>query len=445
MNTRLTIALVLVLTACASSPPEHRRRVEDWERIRRELSESEPSTLGENAELVELLRFARLNNPGLAAAFERWREALERVPQATKLPEPRLTLGAFVEEVETRVGPMQGRVGLTQRFPWFGALDEAGEIAFQASEAVRVELEALRLKVDRDVRDAWYEYAWLERAVEITRGHQDLLLHWESVARARMETGIGKHADVIRAQVELGKLEDRVQTLGDLRRPVRARLNAALGRESGAPLPVPDLPADRFVAPDAAKLKAALVESNPELRALEHRIEGARHAIALARTARYPSFSVGADYTLIGSARQPGVAGSGDDAIALTLGLDIPIWRRAYDAGVRGAEASLRRAHKQHQDTWNHLASELELSLYRVRDADRRVALFEESLIPKGEESVQALDSAYQAGEQGFLDLIDAQRLLLEFQLEVARARSDRARALAETERISGVPLHSEH
>jgi outer membrane protein TolC len=438
-------ALVLILTAaCAAAPPAHRLRVDDWERQARARAESMRPTLGEDAALVDLLRFARLNNPGLAAAFERWREALERVPQATKLPEPHLTLGAFLAEVETRVGPMQGRVGLTQAFPWFGTLDEAGGVAFQASEAARVQLEGARLMVDRDVRDAWYEYAWLESAVEITRGHQDLLLHWESVARARMETGLGKHADVIRAQVELGKLEDRVRTLADLRLPVRARLNAALGRASGAPLPVPSLSADDFATPDAAELREALGQSNPELLALEHQIEGARHALALADKRRYPAFSIGAEYTLIGRARLPGMRGSGDDAVALTLGLALPLWQSAYDAGEREAEARLRRTHAQHQETWNRLASELELSLYHLRDADRRVRLFEESLIPKGEQSVQALDTAYQAGEQGFLDLIDAQRLLLEFQLEVARARSDRARALAETERISGVPLHSE-
>ena len=92
----------------------------------------------------------------------------------------------------------------------------------------------------------------------------------------------------------------------------------------------------------------------------------------------------------------------------------------------------------------NRLRAELEMALYRFRDGGRRVTLFRDSLIPKGEESVQALDTAYQSGDEGFLDLIDAERVLLEFQLQAARAEADRAKALAEIERITGISLHAE-
>ena len=71
----------------------------------------------------------------------------------------------------------------------------------------------------------------------------------------------------------------------------------------------------------------------------------------------------------------------------------------------------------------------------------RRVELFRNGLVPKGEESIQALDTAYQSGDEGVLDLIDAQRVLLEFQLQAARAESDLAQALSMIEKITGVQL----
>ena len=145
--------------------------------------------LAGDATLEQLLDFARAHNPGLEAAFQHWRAALERVPQASALPDPRLTLGAYLAEVETRVGPMQARIGVAQPLPWFGELGRRGDVAFEASEAAREMLEVARLTLDGRVRTAWYEMAWVEQAAAITGGNLELLSHWESVARARLETG----------------------------------------------------------------------------------------------------------------------------------------------------------------------------------------------------------------------------------------------------------------
>jgi len=240
MALRSCILSLTLLAACASDPPLFEHRLDDWRAAEvapedaREAARPEPEVL---AGLDALLDRARVAGPAVRAAYQRWRQALERVPQATTLPEPRLALAAYLAEVETRVGPMQGRVGLTQALPWFGTLDAAGEAAFQESEAAREAFEAARLEALAEVRDAWFELAWLGRALEITRGHRELLLHWESVARTKLETGAGAHADVIRTQVELGKLEDRLRSLEDLRRPLHARLAAALGLPLDAPLP----------------------------------------------------------------------------------------------------------------------------------------------------------------------------------------------------------------
>jgi hypothetical protein len=67
--------------------------------------------------LQEYLRQAARNNAGLKAAFEEWKAALEAVPQAKALPDPRFSYGYFIDEVETRVGPQKHRLGIMQVFP----------------------------------------------------------------------------------------------------------------------------------------------------------------------------------------------------------------------------------------------------------------------------------------------------------------------------------------
>jgi len=438
----------LLLCSCSTPNEAYRNRLDSWDRLQRdEWKPREETSAGwpDQAGLPELLAYARVHNPALQAAFEGWRIALEQVTIGSALPNPRLTLGGYLSEVETRVGPIDGSIGIAQPLPWFGKLQLQGDMAFEASEAAREQLEDERLSLDQRLRDAWYEYSWVEQAILITQRNQELLAHWESVARSRNATGLGNHADVIRAQVELGKLEDRVQTLKDLRRPLEARVNAALNRPSAALLPKPLAKLPEAPELDEALLAAALEASNPKLRAMHHRIRSSELGVDLADKAFYPDLVLGVDYTLVGSAINPALSGSGEDAIALKLGIDLPIWRSKLNAGARASEALARQARLEQSDMLNQLQAELEMALYQFRDADRRVELFNQSLIPKGEESIQALDIAYQSGDQGFLDLIDAQRVLLEFQLQAVRASSDRARAVAKLMMVSGVVIPLEN
>ncbi len=442
----LHVALLLacLATACTSTTKRlgHDYRLYEWRDRHEDLQRAEETpAFGAGTSLDELLQHAQLANPDLRAAFERWRAALERVPVAGKLPEPRVTFGAYLAHVETRVGPMRGRVGVSQSLPWIGERDLKSRTALAAAALAREMVEAARVEVVAALLDAWFEATWLERAIAITAAHRELLLSWEEVARTRLETGIGSNADVIRAQVELGEIENRLLSLEDLRRPIRARINAALDRPLGAELPAATGPLPPPPAIDGERLAAELDRTSPGLRALDHRIVAARWGVELAGTAFYPDFVLGVDYTVIGEASGAGVSGSGRDAVAATIGLALPIWRSTYKAGLREAEALEKAARLEHASASNRLELQLETALYRFRDGSRRVELLLNTLIPKGEEAVAALDASYRSGDRGFLDLVDAERMVLELQLQAVRAEADRAQAVAEIERITGVAL----
>ena len=64
--------------------------------------------------LRSLVDYAVAHNPDVNAARQRHLGALARVPQATALPEPKLTYRYFVDEVETRVGPQEHGIGFSQ-------------------------------------------------------------------------------------------------------------------------------------------------------------------------------------------------------------------------------------------------------------------------------------------------------------------------------------------
>jgi len=392
--------------------------------------------LNESSTLDDLLRYAALNNPGLRAAFERWQATLERAPQVSALPDPRISYGYFIDEVETRVGPQRQRFGLSQTFPWFGTLGLEEKAALADAGTRREAFRAARLELFREVKDAYFEYAYVGRAIAVTRENVQLVASLESVAQTRYKVGSAPYASVVRAQVELGILEDRLQSLEDLLAPVAARLNAALNRPAGAPVPPPRPMAAEPAAISEEELRERLARGNPDLLALDLAAARDEAALDLAQKASYPDFTVGVDYIDTRHARMPGVHDSGKNPLIASVSMNLPFFSKRYEAAEREAEAGLRASLRQREDLENTLAAELKMVLFSFRDAGRKIDLYKDTLLPKANESLRVTQQAFEAGKADFLDLIDAQRVLLEFQLSLERALADRARSLAALEAL---------
>ena len=363
----LTLGMIVYVFLSGCATQEYPREIGQYPVGRESYRSSDPGAvsqtlpkLTESSGLSDYLAYAALNNPGLEAAFNRWKAALERVPQATSLPDPRFTYQYFIEEVETRVGAQRESFGLAQMFPWFGKLELRGDVALQKANAQRQHYEAAKLKLFFAVKDAYYEYYYLAKAIAVTQENVNLVQHLESVARTRFKTAAGSHPDVIRAQVELGKLTDRLGTLQDLRGPIAARLNASLNRPVGTKVPWPCefTPADVSLSDE--QLLGWLTEHNPDLKAIDFEITRQKQSIELAEKDYYPDITLGLNY--IDTANSTGgrdPSDDGKDPIVAMVSINVPIWRGKYDAGVREARARYYAALQDKMERENTLSSDL--------------------------------------------------------------------------------------
>jgi outer membrane protein, heavy metal efflux system len=442
-----TIAgFVLVLSGCAS-PSERGAaqslKAEEAARTHTQVgsatyTRTELPALGEGSTLDDYLAYAALNNPQLEAAFNRWKAVLEMVLPARTLPDPRFNYGYFIQEVETRVGPQEHRIGLSQMFPWFGKLKLRGEAALEGADAAQQQYEAAKLKLFDEVKQAYFELYYLGRSIGITEQNVELLKYFEEVARSKYEAGTALHADVIKAQVELDRLRDRLRTLQDVKQPTLARLNAALNRPSDAMLPWPTNFPPAQLSTNTPALVRRLVESNPELKSLDFLAAKEKTNIALAKKEFYPDVNLGVDYVETGPARMAGVPDSGKDPVMAGFSINLPLWREKYRAEVREAESRYTATQQERQDRANLLTTDLKLALFKYQDAERKMALYRDSLVPKADENVKVIQRSFEAGKADFLSLIDAERVLLEFQLTYERAVADREEGLSKVERLVG-------
>gem|GEM_PF-3901432 len=133
--------------------------------------------------------------------------------------------------------------------------------------------------------------------------------------------------------------------------------------------------------------------------------------------------------------------GNGDDILGLSASINLPIWSQRIDAGIeeaverrRAAEASRRGVVAEIERSLGELTERLELTWRQLR-------LLDDVLAIQAEESLSSAEAAYGAGNLNALDLLDAERVLLDVRTSTARTRADWAVALARLEGAVGRPV----
>ena len=373
------------------------------------------------------VRFALERSTRLQLAFERWASAHERAAGAGALPEPRLSWSEFVEELETRTGPQRRRIGLSQGFPWPGQLGAREALERAQAEALWSDVERARLEVARDVELAWHEYAHLGRAERINAELLALLRGLEPAVQSRVRGGGGQR-DLLRLQIEIGRLEDQGRGLARRRPALWARLADAMSfAETPGELPAPEQPevGPGAIEPtDREEAFERALGSSPALARLARELEVSERTLDLAELAGKPDFQLALDYFDTGRARAP-VSGSGDDPFAVGLSMSLPVRTGRYAAGEREARHRIRAARLELDTAESSLRAAIEEAAFDVDDAARRVALYRDSLLPRASEGMRLAASSYRTGELSLLDLIDAERVLLEFDLAYWRASKE--------------------
>ena len=385
------------------------------------------------------LELAASNNAGLKAAFQNWKEALSVVPQSEALSDPKFTFSYFIEEIETKVGPQREKIGIVQSFPWFGKLDARKDSAAALAEAARYEFENIKLGLYYQIKKTYFEYAYAATSLVIAKENQELVKHYEAIARARYQTSTAAHPDVIRSQIELSIIDDVIKSLNSLQEPLVSELKAAMnynGDNSGLQFDWPDRVAPFEYEVDRDEIMSNIVAS-PAVSVMKQKLDAAKAGEILAAKSNYPDFTVGVDWIVIDEPDNE-VKDAGKDALAVMFGLNIPLWGSKNKAVRQQAAARTRRAESSEIQEINDRISKADKLLYDISEAKRKMKLYGSTLGQKADDLIITSETAYRSGTLSFLSLIDAQRLRLKYKLNYERAVVDYMQKIAELEMLSG-------
>lgn len=387
--------------------------------------------------LNDYLQEAADHNPQLAATRQTWQASTEQIKQQKSLPDPMISYGYYFDEVETRVGPQEQRFGIAQKFPAFGKLRLKKHIATESAAATGERYRTAKLNLNAQVTQAYSELWFLQRSIDITHARIQLMTDLEATARSKYRAG-GSQAPVTQAQMEQARLEDRLLSLEDQRTPLTARFNALLNRPSDSSLSVPSaLPFDAIQA-DADQIFTQLDETSPELAGLESMRKGAVYQEKLAKRQWLPDITLGVQYIDTAEAVMP-VADSGKDPLIGTVSINLPIWAGKNNARIREAGYRKLATELSLENRQQTLQADIKQTLFKLRDTERKIDLYQNGLIPKAEQTLEVSRQGYESGQLDFINLIDAERQLLEFELNLARAQADHLQQRARLSLQSGI------
>jgi cobalt-zinc-cadmium efflux system outer membrane protein len=399
-----------------------------------------------NAQLDQFVKDALDRNPGLRQSFARYQASLQQIPQVRSLPDPMLALTQYLRDPETRVGPQTTSLILSQQFPWFGKLSDKEKIAAKEAAVAQEQYEAQKDEAVRRVKIAYYELAYIDRALAITEEDLSLLQHYEILAQARYTQGIGLQQAVVKLQAEITRDQNRLDALRSRRVDAEASLNSLIDRAPDTP--IPNIPPLEKPNPEisVARLYKIGRDHRPEVQAAFLQIEKDEERIQLARKSYWPDFTIGAGFTNVLQRSDPaGILSppdqNGKNIYSVTVGINIPIRRRKYDAAVMEATEDKIGSREGYRNIVNNVEASVRAVGFRIQTLGEQISLFEGTLLPQAEQAMQSTEAAYSTGSLGVLDLLDSERVLLDVRLGLAQLNSDYLKELAEMERAIGAPF----
>ncbi len=387
--------------------------------------------------LDELTREALARNPAIKSAARRVQAMRARVPQAKSLPDPVVSTGwmGTITPFNVMAGDPSSYRGVSamQEIPFPGKLKLRGQVAGREAEAAWWDYERTRRNVVADVKVAYYDYFYFHKAIDITQKDKDLLEKLTKIAEVRYKVGKGIQQDVLKAQVEVSRLLQRLTILEEQEKTARARLNALLYRDPEAPLP----PAAPF---EQSKLTYTLDElyqmarkNDPDVQREERMIERSQLAVNLARKDYAPDFRVGYMYQ-----QRPLMP----DMHGVTISVNIPIFYKSKQReGIIEATEDLNSARRSLDNRQTTVNFEVKSQYLAAKASEDLANLYSKAIVPQSSLALESSLSAYEVGKLDFLSVMDNFMTVLNYEMNYYRELSNYQMALAQLEPLVGVEL----
>ncbi|MCR4317756.1 MAG: TolC family protein [Planctomycetes bacterium] len=384
---------------------------------------SDQPALIENATLDDLVNAGLSRSNRLRSLYEEIQALNAALAYKGAIPEPMIGYTYDVFPVETRNGPILHMFMFSQKVPWTSELEAIGEEQSLMVEALCERFEVERNGFVADVAEAYLAYCYEDASRDFTSLAIGLLRDMREVATRRMETGSSNLADVLRIESEIDTLDVSLRAIEDRQRALLARLSSLTGVDKlTLSVDLPELPE---ALPSESEL-ADKVSVAPTVRMAEVQVKAAEAGLDLAESSYYPDVTFSLGYSVIGEHdRVMGAIDKGRDVLSLGVQMNLPLYFWQNEGRTSEARSMMESKRASLSQTVLDVGAKLSMLFASVSDARRRVELYENSVVPNAEQTRDLLESSWTTSGAQFIDLLLAERALLQARLSLAKAKKD--------------------
>jgi cobalt-zinc-cadmium efflux system outer membrane protein len=363
--------------------------------------------------LKELEQEAIQNNPELRMSEKKVESADEKTSLAAALPDPMIgymvqNVGSpFVWSVGQEDMSMQGVV-FSQEIPFPGKLSTMGDVAGKMADRERENARETKLRILSSLRSAYYDYYLAHRSMELLTQTKDLMKNVQRIAETRYGTGQGMQQDVLRAQLEVSMLLDKIAEEERKKETQASVINSLVGRNPlaslGNPVELPRLYLEKSIN-DLVSMAQA---HSPLLLGKQRMVEQNEFEVSSRQKEFLPDMVVSGGWF---------TRGDKADVWQASIMFKVPLYFWNKSTGVKAANAEL------HSARYDFDAAKL-MVMARMRDlyamaktSEHHLRLYDTGIIPQARMALQSTMTNYQVGKTDFMALLDSEGLLLKYQL----------------------------
>jgi outer membrane protein TolC len=388
--------------------------------------------------LGEAERLALAREPGQAAYLARAEALEEQAIAAGQLPDPRLRVGLANFPIESggfsTEAMTQAQIGFQQAFP----PGQSRAVSTRRFESLAQEMtenaDARGRDVLSGVRTTWLETYYWDQAASIVSESRPFFADLATVTRSLYSVGTRDQQDVLRSELELSRLDDRLIDINRQRARARAALSEWLPEQSDRPT-ADSLPAWNEIPPLADL--ASKLDTHPAISAADARIEAQKAGIDLVRERYKSGWTLDVAYGYRDGMQPSGAPRS--DMLSVAFMVDLPFFRsNRQDRALSAALSERRAADESKEQLRRRLASQLQAEYTRWQELTRRLELFDRQILVQTRDHAQAAMLAYQSEAGDFADVMRGYIDELNTRLDYLRLQVERAQSYAVLANLGG-------
>jgi cobalt-zinc-cadmium efflux system outer membrane protein len=377
------------------------------------LLATSPSRAADGLKLDDLINEALSNSPEIKALGAGAQAARHRIGPAQSLADPTVTVGyqnyGFNRFTYGDSPDAQMLVSASQQFPFPGKRGLKGEIATDEADSIQANYHSVRFKTVSKVAGLFYDLFLAYKTIDLLEDKTTLLVRIEKAAAARYASGMGSQQEIVMTQTEKYMLREREEMQRQKVQSLEGMLNAALGRNTTISLGRPEQPEQHNFDYSLDAMIAIAQKNSHDIFARQKMVDAAEARVKLAKKEFYPDVTVSANYNARG--------GSEKDMWSVTTMINIPLYTDSKQReSLHEEESQLEAAKNELEATKLMVSSTIQESYSMEQSAQRLMELYQQGLIPKAKQDIEASLASYAAGKTDAVTVITRLKALIDYE-----------------------------